>query len=84
MHYPTDRIVYTTVFITQFVEHRLEREIVHGSTMRGWGGRESELEFENSSMFIFWIGGGGGVCVEGGGVFYSHILRQLKWNSGIT
>ena len=48
--------------------------------MRGWGGSESELEFENSSMFIFWIGGGGGGVYVG----YSHILRQLKWNSGIT
>ena len=27
MHYPTDRIAHTTVFVTPVVEHWLEREI---------------------------------------------------------
>ena len=27
MHYPTDRIIHTTVFVTPVVEHWLEREI---------------------------------------------------------
>ena len=27
MHHPTDRIAYTTAFVTPVVEHRLEREI---------------------------------------------------------
>ena len=27
MHYPTDRIAYTTAFVTPVVEHWLEREI---------------------------------------------------------
>ena len=27
MHYPTDRIIHTTAFVTPVVEHMLEREI---------------------------------------------------------
>ena len=35
MHHPTDRITYTTAFVTPVVEHWLEREIAHeGSIWR--------------------------------------------------
>ena len=34
MHHPTDRMPYTTVFVTPGTEHWLEREIVNGSTIK--------------------------------------------------
>ena len=46
MHHPTDRIAYTSVVVTPFVEHWLEREMaqwVHheGSIQRPMSGRST-------------------------------------------
>ena len=56
MHYPTDRITHTTVFVTPVVEHWLEREIAQWVVYMFGDG-------DGMGFFLCVFFGGRGLCV---------------------
>ena len=55
MHYPTDRIAHTTVFVTPVVEHWLEREIAQWCVNKHKP-TDTVFVYLHSNLNIFGIG----------------------------